>query len=574
MNFKRFDLKRASEYSTINCWDLIVFSMIVALFFSTAWSFSQFDASLLPNQTNDIHLEVSYLPVYALKSTLRMFIGLFISLIFTLTVGTLAAKNEYAERIIIPMIDILQSVPILGFLSFFSWGFLMFFPGTQFGAECAAIFAIFTSQVWNMTLSLYQSIKSLPEAYTELCNHYQLSSWQKFLRVELPFAMPSLVINMMLSLSASWFFVVASEVINFQMFTIKLPGIGSYIQQADDLGRIDAIGYALLTMLITILICNQIIFGPLFHWLGKFHDDKETAYRSWLVMLFLRTSLIQNFLQTMKGYFAKIYYPPLKGFNKIHAPRNHHLKKEYKDFIWTVFEVITLIVFCVILSNQLLQNVTLPQCLIAIQLGFYTFVRIAIMLILCLIIWVPIGIWIGLRPKVSQKALPFIQLLAAFPVNLIYPLITLLIIKYQLNPEIWVSPLIILGTQWYILFNVIAGTKNIPKDLQMVSNSLNLTTIGKFKSLILPAIMPDLMTGIVTAAGGAWNACIVAEYITWNGNTIIASGIGSYITEATYQNAFNLQALGILVMCIYVLLINRLVWAPLYQFTIERFKSL
>ncbi|MAJ82307.1 MAG: sulfonate ABC transporter permease [Legionellales bacterium] len=574
MNFERFDRKLVSEYASINCWDIIVFSMIVGTFFSMAWSFSKFDIQIIANQTNEIHLDPSYLPFYAFRSILRMLIGLMLSIIFTLIFGTLAAKNPYAERVIIPMVDILQSVPILGFLSFFSWGFLMFFPGSIIGAECAAIFAIFTSQVWNMTLSLYQSIKSLPNSYHDLCNHYQLSQWQKFLRVELPFAMPSLVMNMILSLSSSWFFVVASEVINFQLFTIKLPGIGAYIQQADDLGRVDAIGYALFAMLCTIIISNQLIFGPLFHWLGKFQEDKESAYRSWLVIIFMKTAFFQKIGGFLKSFFSNFYYPSSLPLLKIQPRRIHTIKKEYKDFVWTVFEVVTLIIFCVILSNQLLQYVTFTQCLVTMELGFYTFTRIFVMLAICLLIWVPIGVWIGLRPKVSKWTIPVVQILAAFPVNLVYPLVTILIIKYQLNPEIWVSPLIILGTQWYILFNVIAGTQNIPTDLKLAARSLNLSRLGHWKSLILPAIMPDLLTGIVTAAGGAWNASIIAEYITWNGNVIVASGIGSFITEATYHNAFKLQALGILVMCCYVLLINRLVWAPLYHFTTERFKSL
>ncbi len=572
MNFKRYERTPASEHSTINCWDIIVFAFVVVIFFSVALSFSQF-SPLLPEETTTIHLDIIYLPQYALRSISRMLIGLAISIIFTFIFGTLAAKNKYAERIIIPLIDILQSVPILGFLSLFSWGFLMFFPGTLFGAECAAIFAIFTSQAWNMALSLYQSLKSLPDSYHEISTSYGLTSWQKFIKIELPYATPSLVINMMLSLSASWFFVVASEVINFKFFTIKLPGIGSYIQQADDLGRLDAIGYALITMLISIIITNEFIFAPIFHWLGKFEEDKESAYRSWLVVLCSKAVLLQKVGKYMGKFFSHFYYPSI-DIPPIKKEPPSIATRQYKDFAWTIFEVVTLIAFCALLSNQLLSFVTLQEFLTVVELGFYTFLRIFSMLTLSIIVWVPIGVWIGLNPRAARFSLPIIQIIAAFPVNLIYPIVTLYIIKYNLNPEIWVSPLIIMGTQWYILFNVIAGTKNISSDLKVAVKSLNLSAFANWRSLIIPAIMPDLMTGIVTAAGGAWNASIVAEYITWHGQKIIASGIGSFITDASNTNEYTLQALGILVLCCYVLLINRLIWAPLYHFTIERFKML
>lgn len=569
MRLRRFD-NNSADLQIFNYWDIIISCLIIVIFASAAWSITQMNLPLDKIQNQVISLDVSYLPLYTFRSIIRMLLGLILSLWFTLTFGTLAARSLRAERIIIPLIDICQSVPILGFLTLFSWGLLLMFPGSILGAECAAIFAIFTSQVWNMTLSFYQSLKSMPEEYHELCRVYHLSSWQKFFRVEIPHAMPSLAMNMMLSLSASWFFVVASEVINFQVYSIKLPGIGSYIQQADDAGNLYAIGYALLAMLFAIILSNQLIFNPIFHWISRYQNQPGQEYRSWLVTAFSKTKWVKNFFNAFNKIY--LYLSRNKTLKSAQKNRQRKLNPELINRIWTFVEVMLVTILGSLTVYGFMYYTNLNECVTVFYFGFLTLLRIVAMLTISIIIWVPIGVWIGLKKQAPKICLPIIQVLAAFPVNLIYPLMTLLIIKYQLNPEIWVSPLIILGTQWYILFNVIAGTMSIPKELKIATKSLQLTTLSKWQSLILPAIAPDLLTGIITAAGGAWNASIVAEYITWNGKTIAATGIGAYITEATYSNAYNFQALGIIIMCVYVVAINRFFWAPLYQYTQSRFK--
>ena len=569
MRLRRFD-NNTADLTIFNSWDIIISCLIIVIFASAAWSITQMNLPLEKIQSQVISLDISYLPLYTFRSIIRMLLGLILSLWFTLTFGTWAARSFRAERIIIPLIDICQSVPILGFLTLFSWGLLMLFPGSVLGAECAAIFAIFTSQVWNMTLSFYQSLKSMPEEYNELCSIYHLTPWQKFLRVEIPHAMPSLSMNMMLSLSASWFFVVASEVINFQVYSIKLPGIGSYIQQADDAGNLYAIGYALLAMLFAIILSNQLIFNPIFQWISRYQNQPGQEYRSWLVTACSKTKWVKYLFQSLsKIYISILNKKPKKQLNKI---GNSKLNPDAINRIWAFIEITLVTILGSLTVYGFMFTTNINEVVTVFYFGFLTLMRIITMLSISIIIWVPVGVWIGLKKQAPKICLPVIQVLAAFPVNLIYPLMTLLIIKYQLDPEIWVSPLIILGTQWYILFNVIAGTMSIPKDLKIATQSLQLTTLAKWQSLILPAIAPDLLTGIITAAGGAWNASIVAEYITWNGKTIVATGIGSYITEATYNNAYNFQALGIIVMCIYVVAINRFFWAPLYQYTQNRFK--
>ncbi len=569
MRLRRFD-NSSADHKVFNLWDIIITFSIMVIFVSGAWSIAQMNLPLEKVQNQTISLDIIYLPLYTFRSVIRMLLGLLLSIWFTITFGTWAARNVRAERIIIPLIDICQSVPILGFLTLFSWGLLLLFPGSILGAECAAIFAIFTSQVWNMTFSFYQSLKNIPEDYLELCQIYQLTPWQKFLRVEVPFAMPSLAMNMMLSLSASWFFVVASEVINFQVYSIKLPGIGSYIQQADDAGNISAIVYALIAMLIAIITTNQLIFNPIFHWISRYQNQGGQEYRSWVVNICSKTKWIKSIFSLM-GQLQNTYMqkrPRKKALDHQESQK----KLAAINNIWLFFEISLILILGSITCYSFFFFTSFEECASIFYLGFLTFLRIVVMLLLSMIIWVPIGVWIGLKKQAPKYCLPIVQILAAFPVNLVYPIMTLLIIKYQLNPEVWVSPLIILGTQWYILFNVIAGTMSIPKDLRVAVKSFHLTSFSKWQTLILPAIAPDLLTGVITAAGGAWNASIVAEYITWNGNTIVASGIGSYITEATYSNAYNFQALGIIVMCIYVVVINRFIWAPLYNYTQNRFK--
>lgn len=568
MRISRYN-NSSADRSTFNSWDIIVAGLIIILFWLSAWSIGQMGLPLDFVQHHPISLDVSYLPGYTFRSIVRMLIGLVLSLLFTFCFGTWAARSARAERIIIPLIDICQSVPILGFLTLFSWGLLMLFPGSIFGAECAAIFAIFTSQVWNMTFSFYQSLKNIPKEYLELCAIYRISPWKKFFAVDIPYALPSLAMNMMLSLSASWFFVVASEVINFQIYSIKLPGIGSYIQQADDVGDVTAIAYALLAMLIAIILCNQLIFNPLLHWIDRYHNQSGQVTKSWVVNLFAKTKWIKSILNFINQFLSiKATIKPEHPHKTI---RPKVIQKAWLDQLWDVIETILIIGIGSIILCGLFYYTSLNECITVIYYGFLTFLRIVVMLSLAIAVWVPVGVWIGLNSKVSKMILPVIQILAAFPVNLVYPLMTLIILRYHLNPEIWVSPLIILGTQWYILFNVIAGTMSIPKELRMATRSLHLKSWSKWRSLILPAIAPDLLTGVITAAGGAWNASIVAEYITWNGQTIIATGIGAYITDATYHDAYQLQALGIIIMCLYVIIINRFIWAPLYQLTQNRF---
>lgn len=514
-------------------------------------------------KTQAISLDSSFLPEYALRSVTRMFYALLLSLFATLSLGTLAAKSRYAERIIIPIIDILQSIPILGFLSISIPIFLNLFPNSFWGPECAAIITIFTSQVWNMILSFYQSLKTLPKSMSEVAKVFELNAWEKFWRIEVPFAMPGLLWNTMLSLSAGWFFVVGSEAFIYNGNEILLPGIGSYIAKAVDLSDTNALYKALAAMLVIITVYDQIIFRPMIAWAQKFNlsGDHHSSQSSWLLKIIGKSSIWQ--------IISKIRFNKAKVRKKTH--RKPLLSNNAKQYIWQAFVLFACAILIILGKKYLYQQIALSELAHIIKLGCWTMLRVFCMIILCCLIWVPIGVYVGLRPNLAAKVQPCIQFLAAFPTNLLFPLVVGLIVKYNLNIDIWSAPLLVLGTQWYILFNVIAGTMSLPENLHDITSLLKLRDLLWWRTLVIPGIFPHLLTGIISAAGGAWNASILAEALTWGSNSYFANGIGAYITYTQKHGQVTEMALGIIVMCAYVLLINRLVWQPLYKLSQKRF---
>ncbi|MBN2689373.1 MAG: ABC transporter permease subunit [Gammaproteobacteria bacterium] len=580
-------------WSVPNYWDAVALALIVAIFAVLGWTAMQMATPYNVGQAIPISLSPRSLPVYAMRTVLRMFIALFCSLIFTFVFGAVAAKNKKAERIIIPLIDVLQSIPVLSFLSISVAGFILLFRGSLLGPECAAIFAIFTSQVWNMTLSFYQSVKSVPKDLREVTAIYQLSSWQKFWRLEVPYAMPGLLWNMMMSMSGSWFFVVASEAISVANQHINLPGIGSYIAVAIAHADKTAIYYAIGAMLIVILLYDQLLFRPLVQWSEKFKFDEvldERISRSWVVNLFQRTRVLRQVSVLFYLLFDK--FVNINYLLKRHSSFfQHHLrgrqdpgadkKKNLKYFFvkWKIIPLLgDLIVFALFvmllfyLWHFLVDFVTWHDVARTFVLGSVTALRVLVLIFLCSLIWVPVGVWIGFRPRLTEFIQPIIQFLAAFPANLVFPIVALWIVKYKLDVNIWTSPLMVLGTQWYILFNVIAGASAIPEEVRLVSKNLGVKGFVKWRRLILPAIMPFFVTGAITAAGGAWNASILAEAINWGNIKLNAVGLGAYITHYTRVGNFPHVILGTAVMCLFVLVINRILWRPLYNLAIERFK--
>lgn len=559
-----------------NYWDMIALCFVLAVISLFAWNAKQMATPYHLGEAIPITLKISWLPFYAARTVVRMLIAMLFSLLFTFVFGTWAAKSKRAERIIIPMIDILQSVPILGFLSVTVAVFIRMFPGSLLGPECAAIFVIFTSQAWNMALGFYQSVRAVPSEIEEAAAMFHLTAWQRFWRIEVPFSMPSLLWNAMASMSAGWFFVVAAEAITVSNQEILLPGIGSFIAVAIQAADMHAIGWAVFTMFVVILIYDQLLFRPLVAWADKFKSSQVTNEKipeSWVINLFRRTRLLRNVGKKMTqlyGYFVNINIRRFeRGTVVAQAPRKRHYP--YAGVICDVLQILAGIGAAIFLLYMVITGVSFSELRYVVGLGMITMARVFVLIFLCSLVWVPIGIWIGLRPRATMIAQPIAQILSAFPANLFYPFIVVLIVKYHLNPNIWLTPLMILGAQWYILFNVIAGASAISKDLLQVADNLGVTGWLRAYRLLLPAIFPYYITGAITASGGAWNASIVSEVASWGNQKVAAVGLGAYISEYTSAGQFGHIALGIGVMCLLVLLINRIIWRPLYVFAESRF---
>ncbi|PJD92974.1 MAG: sulfonate ABC transporter permease [Legionella sp.] len=515
------------------------------------------------------------LPGYALRTVLRLFIALLLSILFSFVVGTLAAKNRRAEQIIIPAIDILQAVPVLSFLAITVIGFIRLFPGSLLGPECASIFAVFVSQVWNITFSFYQSLKTVPADLREVGAMYQLSAWQFFWKVEVPCSMSSLLWNMMVSMSASWFFVVLSEAIVVGHQDIRLPGIGSYIALAIEQHNFHALIYAMITMLVVIFLYDQILFRPLITWSDRFKIEQsahEEEYQSWLVDLLRLSPMMKRIeygAQEVKDRFINTSFLRRGSLSLVKEQRQRRPK--HFDWLWSALVVIGIGVAGYSLFTYILKTLSGYEVLHVFLLGAATGARVIILIIVSSLIWIPVGVWIGQRPYWTQKMQPIIQFVAAFPANLFYPLVVIAIVRFDLNVEIWITPLMILGTQWYILFNVIAGASLIPRDLCLAVDNFGVTGWQWWRRLALPGIFPFYITGAITAAGGAWNASIVAEAVSWGSTRLQATGLGEYIQANAILGNFPKIALGTAMMCTYVLLFNYLIWRPLYRLAQDRY---
>jgi len=556
-----------------NLWDLVALPMVLGLIALVAWGGIAMSARYQIGEVLPISLDPWRLPEYALRTVLRMVCALVASLVFSLVYAAVAAKSRQGEKILIPVLDILQSVPILGFLSITVTGFIALFPGRLLGVECAAIFAIFTSQAWNMTFSVYQSLRTVPAELIEAARMYHLSPWRRFWRLEVPHAIPSLVWNMMMSVSGGWFFVVASEAITVGGRTIMLPGIGSYIATAINQRALAAIGYAVLIMFVVILLYDQLLFRPLLAWSRKFRADPsvdEDNVRPWFFIVLQRARVFDLVQAGMLELNRKID-DALAALAR-RGPSVERRPRPERERLFDISLLGLAGAAAAWIITFISQTVDLGEIGWVFLLGLVTAARVLILIGLASLIWVPIGVAIGLRPHLADRVQPIVQFLAAFPANLFFPVAVVLILQFRLNPEIWLSPLMILGTQWYILFNVIVGTTALPMELQRAAQNLGVRRALWWRRVILPAIFPAYVTGAVTAAGGSWNASIVSEVVQWGDTTLTATGIGAYIAHTTVEGDSARIALGIGVLCLYVLTFNRLLWRRLYDLAAERLR--
>lgn len=560
-----------------NQYDLFAFAFIFAAFITVSHVSHGLNLPLAVPESTAVSLDYANLPYYALRTTLRMFAAIAASLLFTFVYATLAAKSRRASLILIPLLDVLQSVPILGFLSFTVTFFLGLFPGSILGAECAAVFAIFTSQAWNMAFSFYQSLRSVPRDLIEVARGFGLSSWQRFWQLETPFAMPGLIWNMMMSMSGGWFFVVASEAIAVGDTTIKLPGIGSYLALAIEEKRIDAVFAAIFAMLAVIIAYDQLLFRPLVAFGARFRVELsagQTQEKSFVAQVFARTHWLRVLLRGPAQLFQviallRLEWPVAKS---LPLPRGNTVLSRLIDLVWFAGVGFLTIWAAWQIIAYIRTELDMSDVLLCVLYTLITMVRVILLLALATLVWVPVGVWIGLRPRLAEKVQPLAQFLAAFPANVVFPIAVVLIVRFSLNPDIWLSFLIIFGTQWYILFNVIAGASAFPNDLKEAVSNFQIRGWSWWKNVIIPAIFPYYITGALTASGGSWNASIVAEYVKWGDETVTAHGIGAYIAEATAAGDYPKIVLGVAMMSIFVIAFNRLLWRPLYGLAERRLR--
>ena len=555
-------------------WNVVAVILVLGFLVFLAKAGSGVGQTLNELRATPVSLDPTNLPAYAARTSLRMLAAMLLSLLFTFTYATWAAKSRRAEVLLIPLLDILQSVPILGFLSVTVVFFMSLAPGRVLGAELAAIFAIFTSQAWNMAFSFYQSLRTVPEELMEASRCFGLSGWMRFWRLEVPFAMPPLVWNMMMSMSGGWFFVVASEAISVGNTTITLPGIGSYIALAIERRDLGAVGWAIGAMLIVILIYDQLLFRPLVAWADHFRFEQEagvTPPHSWALTM-LRRSWLGALLERSFGLALQRWdRVVLKFGNRGRTGLNRDRFARWIDVAWYAgMAILAALAFWKFAG--FMRGLSIADISEVIELGLATMGRVFVLIAIASAIWVPVGVWIGLRPGVASVAQPIAQFLAAFPANLFFPIVVSVIVGLRLNPNIWLSPLMILGTQWYILFNVVAGATSIPSELRDVGTNLGVRGWLWWRKIALPAILPFYVTGAITASGGSWNASIVAEVASWGDQHLQAKGLGAYIAQATEAGDYHRIVLGIAVMSGFVTIINRAFWRPLYEYAERKFR--
>ena len=557
-------------------WDWAVFALVIGALALIAVGGRETLQPMAAAARTPISLDPRALPNYALRTTLRMLAAMACSVLFTFVYGALAAKSRRAEVVLVPLLDILQSLPILTFLSFTLTFFLTLFPGQVFGAELAAIFMIFTSQAWNMTFSFYQSLKTVPRDLSDVSSSLRLGAWRRFWVLEAPYAAPGLIWNAMMSMSGAWFFVVASEVFTVGQVSISLPGVGSYVATAIAHQDLKAIGWAILTMALVILAYDQLLFRPLVAWSQKFTVELAPSQgpraESWLLNFFQRAQLARRLwmpFANLMGVATRVHFgasrPPSRRLARAWGSRgvDYGFYALVLGFAaWVAWRVIAYVG----------GEVGPVEALAVVGLGGLTLMRVMVLIVIASVIWVPVGVLVGLRPRWAARAQPIAQFMAAFPSNLFFPLVVAAIVRFHAAPDIWLSPLMILGTQWYILFNVIAGASAFPSDLQEAARSFGVRGWSWWRRVALPGIFPYYVTGAITASGGAWNASIVAEVASWGKTELTAKGLGSFIAEATTKADFPRVVLGAAVMSVFVVGFNRVLWRPLFDYASRRLR--
>lgn len=524
---------------------------------------------IIPAVTLDPH----NLPNYAARSTLRMFIALFASTIFTLVYGYIAAHSQRAEKVLVPLLDILQSVPVLGFLSITVTGFIALFPGSLLGIEAASIFAIFTGQAWNMTFSFYQSLRTIPRELDEMARLYKLSRWEKFTRLEVPVSLIGLVWNGMMSFGGGWFFLAASEAISVLNHHYTLPGIGSYVAEAVTARDFRALGWAILTMVVLIVLIDIFFWRLLVAWADRFKLELSAGNvtRYWLLEVF-RAARVPSLLGRVFSPFTIAVDRVFSRWTRAGKSSQVAAPEETKDPVFQGVLIVIVIGLVGAAVRFVLKEVGIGEFGTAALLGLATMGRVFFLLVFSTIVWTPIGVAIGFNPRLARLAQPVVQILASFPANFVFPFAIASFLALHISINWGCILLMALGSQWYVLFNVIAGAQSIPNDLREMADSIGLRGWRRWRALIGPGIFGAWVTGAITASGGAWNASIVSEFVTWGNTNLTAAGLGAYIERATSVGDWPRIVLGVGMMSLFVVGANRLLWRRLYAIAESKYR--
>ncbi len=527
-------------------------------------------------QGPEINLSPVYLPWYATFSLTRMFVAYVLSILFTLGVASAAARNRAAEKIILPILDILQSVPILSFLPVVVLSLTALLP-ENFALELGAVILIFTSQVWNLTFSFYQSLKTTPTDLGEASSIFRFNSWMRFRTLGMPFGAIPLVWNSMMSWAGGWFFLMAAETFTVGERDYRLPGLGSYLQSAADHADIGAILWGLAALIGIIIVLDQFIWRPLLAWADRFKvemvesDDPPTA---WFYDVWQRA-------RVAKWWKQRVSVPFMEWFDNRIA-ENLRARPERRDATTFPTNRIVKWILLAILAGLLLWGAFSALLLLAgvtptewgeIGIGAgASFLRVLVALTIALVWTVPVGVAIGMNPRLARILQPIVQVTASVPATALFPIIVLMLIQIGGGLNLAAILLMLLGTQWYLLFNIIAGAAAIPRDLVYTAETLGLRGWERWRTMLLPAIFPYLITGMITAAGGCWNATIVAEYVSFGDKTYYATGLGAEIARATAEGNYSVLFAATLTMILIVVAFNRLFWRRLYRIAEERYR--
>jgi NitT/TauT family transport system permease protein len=553
--------------------DLVMFAAGIALFYGILLVARTWFGPFTPRV--EISRSVWALPLYAGYSLLRISAAYLLSLVFTLVYGYVAAYNGRAERFMIPLLDVLQSIPVLSFLPGVMLAMVALFPRRQLGVELGAILLIFTGQVWNMAFSFYASLKSIPREMREAARIYNFSWWQRFVQLELPSAAIGLVWNSMMSVAGGWFALMACEMFVLGSRDFRLPGLGSYLQTAASAGDTRSILLGVGTMIAVIVLIDQFVWRPVIAWAEKFKVEQVESTdvpQSWVLNILQRSSSLAYLQRKALQPVGEALILKFAGRHTAASPAAPPSQR--RVWITRILGAIALgaIAYALVRVIMMLVGVRRSDAIELIAGLATTFLRVNVALLVGAAWTIPAGVLIGFSPRLARVAQPLAQIAASVPATAFFPIILLLLVRLGAGLGIGSILLLLLGTQWYILFNVIAGAMAIPTDLKEACSVFGIEGGERWRKLILPGIFPYLVTGLVTASGGAWNASIVAEYFHFKGQIFSTRGLGAIISQATDQGNFELLIAATLLMAAMVVTINRLVWRRFYKLAETRFR--